>query len=65
MARRNATHGFGHIRSHDADNVRILAHHDGRLPRDLIHLPYLYLLEILCTPAEVIRTIHSAGDAVT
>lgn len=65
MARRNATHGFGHWRSHDGDNVRILAHHDGRLPRDLIHLPYLYLLEILCTPEEVIDSIHKAGDAVT
>jgi hypothetical protein len=64
-ARRNATHGFGNWKSHDADNVRILAHHDAQLPRSLVHLPYLYLLEILCTPAEVISTITAAGDAVT
>jgi hypothetical protein len=37
IARRNATHGFGHWRSHDADNVRIRAHHDARLPRDIVH----------------------------
>ena len=64
-ARRNATHGFGHWRSHDADNVRVLAHHDARLRRSLVHLPYLYLLEILCTPNQVIDNITSAGDAVT
>jgi hypothetical protein len=65
IARRNATHGFGHWKSHDAENVRILAHHDARLPRDLVHLPYLYMLEILCTPGEIIRTIHTAGAVVT
>ena len=60
-ARRNATHGFGGFREHDDDNVRILAHHNGQLPRDLVHLPYLYLLEMLCTPDDVIATIREAG----
>jgi hypothetical protein len=62
VARRNATHGFGHPKAHDADNVRILAHHNGELPRDLVYLPYLYLLEMLCTPEKIIDTIREAGD---
>jgi hypothetical protein len=64
-ARRNATHGFGHWKAHDADNVRILAHHNGQLPRDLVYLPYLYLLEMLSTPDEIIASIRSAGEEVT
>lgn len=63
-ARRNATHGFGGFHEHDDDNVRILAHHDGQLPRDLVYLPYLYLLEMLCTPDEVITTICDVGTKI-
>lgn len=29
---------------------RLLIHHDGDLPSDLVYLPYLYLLHCLCNP---------------
>jgi hypothetical protein len=49
-ARRNAVHGFGGLRNEAGDAARILAQHDGDLPRDLVDLPYVYLLEFLCVP---------------
>ncbi|MDC8973991.1 hypothetical protein [Mycobacterium marinum] len=57
-ARRNAVHGFGGLKNIADDAVRILAQHDGNLPQDLVDLPYLYLLEFLCSPeknADMIR----------
>lgn len=65
FARRNATHGFGHWRDHDGDNVRILAHHNGRLPRDLVYLPYLYLLEMLSAPSKMIDAVRAVGDGIS
>jgi len=46
-ARRNATHGFGG-KTADVRAARLLAQHDGTIPDELIHLPFLYLLEVLC-----------------
>ncbi|GAB3228239.1 hypothetical protein [Mycolicibacterium hippocampi] len=58
---RNATHGFGGLRQpqNEKDVVaeRLLAHHTGEMPDDLVFLPYLYLLDTLCHPDAVRRTI--------
>jgi len=36
---------------------RLLAHHTGDIPDDLVFLPYLCLLETLCHPDKVRETI--------
>ena len=58
---RNATHGFGGIRPprNDEDLIaeRLLAHHTGEMPDDLVFLPYLYLLDVLCHPEDLRKTI--------
>lgn len=58
---RNATHGFGGDRAPESDKdiiaERLLAHHDGNVPDDLVYLPYLYLLDALCDPEQVRKTI--------
>lgn len=56
-ARRNATHGFGGKTSEER-GARILAHHDGTLPHELVGLPYLYLLKVLCDPQNLQRRIE-------
>ena len=56
-----ATHGLGGIwrRPSDKDLIaeRLLAHHTGDTPDDLVSLPFLYLLDTLCAPARVRETI--------
>jgi len=57
---RNATHGFGHRKGAKAKHeieASVLAHHDGEFPRDIIFLPYLYLLDVLCNPARTAASI--------
>jgi hypothetical protein len=59
---RNATHGFGglHPNPRDDDDLvaeRLLAHHTGEMPADLVFLPYLYLLDALSDPARVRKNI--------
>jgi hypothetical protein len=57
---RNATHGFGHRKGAKAKNeieASVLAHHHGELPRDIVYLPYLYLLDILCNPARTAASV--------
>jgi hypothetical protein len=58
---RNATHGFGGLKppQKDKDLVaeRLLSHHNGDIPDDLVYLPYLYLLDALCDPTAVRETI--------
>ncbi|KMO71836.1 hypothetical protein [Mycolicibacterium obuense] len=58
---RNATHGFGGLRQPQSEKdliaERLLAHHTGELPDDLVYLPYLYLLDTLCEPERVRETI--------
>jgi hypothetical protein len=36
---------------------RLLSHHTGEIPDDLVYLPYLYLLDALCDPATVREAI--------
>ncbi|MCV7088883.1 hypothetical protein [Mycobacterium interjectum] len=55
---RNATHGFGGINPNPRDDrdlvaERLLAHHTGEMPADLVFLPYLYLLDTLSDPAQI------------
>jgi hypothetical protein len=58
---RNATHGFGGMRQPETEEdliaERILSHHTGEIPDDLVFLPYLYLLDVLCHPDKVRETI--------
>jgi hypothetical protein len=59
---RNATHGFGGTNPNprnDRDLVaeRLLAHHTGDMPADLVYLPYLYLLDALSDPQQVRENI--------
>lgn len=58
---RNATHGFGGIRRPQSEKdwiaERLLAHHTGEMPDDIVFLPYLYLLDTLCEPDRVRETI--------
>lgn len=58
---RNATHGFGGIRRPQSEKEwvaeRLLAHHTGEMPDDLVFLPYLYLLDTLCEPEKVREVI--------
>jgi hypothetical protein len=59
---RNATHGFGGTNPNprnDKDLVaeRLLAHHTGDMPADLVFLPYLYLLDTLSDPEQVRENI--------
>ncbi len=58
---RNATHGYGGNRAplNDKDLIaeRLLAHHTGQMPDDLVFLPYLYLLDVLCEPGRTRDTI--------
>jgi hypothetical protein len=58
---RNATHGFGGLRKPQSDEdlivERLLSHHTGEIPDDLVFLPYLYLLDVLCSPDKVRETI--------
>jgi hypothetical protein len=65
---RNATHGFGHRKGSKEKNdldARLLIHHDGDLPSDLVYLPYLYLLHFLRNPdlmrANIARKVGSDG----
>lgn len=52
-ARRNATHGFvGTPQS--KPNIHTLTQHNGKLPSEFAMLPYLYLLDILCRPNELL-----------
>jgi hypothetical protein len=58
---RNATHGFGGDRAPVTDKdliaERLLAHHTGQIPDDLVFLPYLYLLDVMCEPGRTRETI--------
>jgi hypothetical protein len=36
---------------------RLLSHHTGEIPDDLVFLPYLYLLDTLCEAGRVRETI--------
>lgn len=57
---RNATHGFGHRKGAKAKTIvdsRLLAHHTGELPDDIVFLPYLYLLDLLCDPKQIRSSI--------
>jgi hypothetical protein len=58
---RNATHGFGGMRQPESEKdliaERLLSHHTGEIPDDLVFLPYLYLLDTLCDPGKVRETI--------
>jgi hypothetical protein len=58
---RNATHGFGGLRRPESENdqvaEKLLAHHTGEVPDDLLFLPYLYLLDTLSHPDQVRETI--------
>jgi hypothetical protein len=58
---RNATHGFGGMRQPQSEKdlvaERLLSHHTGEIPDDLVFLPYLYLLDTLCEPGRVRETI--------
>ncbi len=58
---RNATHGFGGTRQPETEKdlvaERLLAHHTGDFPDDLVFLPYLYLLDVLCHPNTARETI--------
>jgi hypothetical protein len=58
---RNATHGFGGMRRpeslKDQNAEKLLAHHTGEIPDDLVFLPYLYLLDTLSFPDQVRETI--------
>lgn len=50
---RNATHGFGHrkgAKKNSELDASLLVHHDGRIPSDIVMLPYLYLLDVMCNP---------------
>jgi hypothetical protein len=55
---RNATHGFGGKKGDNAGLfASILVQHNGQLPEDIVLLPYLYLLEVLCYPNDMRRRI--------
>lgn len=59
---RNATHGFGGTNPNPRDDndlvaERLLAHHTGDMPSDLVFLPYLYLLDTLSDPEQVRENI--------
>jgi hypothetical protein len=58
---RNATHGYGGLKppqtTRDLVAERLLAHHTGHMPDDLVFLPYLYLLDMLSEPDQVQATI--------
>jgi len=58
---RNATHGFGGLRRPESEKdqvaEKLLAHHTGEVPDDLVFLPYLYLLDTLSHPDQVRETI--------
>lgn len=58
---RNATHGFGGNRPPESERdliaERLLAHHTGEIPDDLVYLPYLYLLDVLGDPGRVREVI--------
>lgn len=48
---RNATHGYGGKSGEPRKgeiNAALLVHFDGVMPSDIVHLPFLYLLDILC-----------------
>ena len=62
-ARRNATHGFGG-KSGEPRVTRILAQHDGKLPPELVYLPFLYLLSVLCNPDRIRQRIERQCRAV-
>ena len=49
-ARRNAVHGFGGNLSRAKGAHELLSQHRGDLPSDIAYLPYLYLLQIMCSP---------------
>ncbi len=58
---RNATHGYGGLKApqntRELIAERLLAHHTGDMPNDLVYLPYLYLLDTLSHPGEIRATI--------
>lgn len=61
---RNATHGHGSNRDDAVPRTdALLAHHDGSLDHDLALLGYLYLLDLMSTPA-LLRRVLSASVRV-
>ncbi|WP_141213959.1 hypothetical protein [Mycobacterium marinum] len=55
---RNATHGFGQRKGKREKakaelNASLLVHHHGQMPADIVLLPYLYLLDVLCNPDRI------------
>jgi len=65
---RNATHGFGGKNPNPLDDnemiaERLLAHHTGDIPADVVFLPYLYLLDTLSRPDEIRETIRKRARA--
>ncbi|WP_301124056.1 hypothetical protein [Mycolicibacterium fortuitum] len=62
---RNATHGFGGRSSQGSReqqelDTSVLLHHEGILPGDIVYLPFLYLLSLLCNPQRIETKIASA-----
>lgn len=57
---RNATHGYGgksgEVRKSEID-ASLLAQYDGQMPSDIVLLPFLYLLDILCNPDRIRQSI--------
>lgn len=59
---RDATHGHGANRANRVDETNaLLAHHSGHLPHDLGLLGYLYLLDLLCRPDDLVRGLYRGG----
>ncbi|MDN3460807.1 hypothetical protein QMA15_30750 [Rhodococcus sp. APC 3903] len=61
-ARRNAVHGFGGKKAEAKGAHELLAQHNGNLPADLVYLPYLYLLKVLCDLDGLLRKIKRGND---
>jgi hypothetical protein len=58
---RDATHGYGGKSRESQRKVAIdaalLAHYDGQMPNDIVLLPFLYLLDVLCNPDKLRNSI--------
>lgn len=59
---RNATHGFGGRKGKREKakaelDASLLVHHHGQMPADIVLLPYLYLLDMLCNPDRIRESI--------
>ncbi|WP_182263350.1 hypothetical protein [Rhodococcus sp. UFZ-B548] len=67
-AHRNATHGFGttvkNDKNADALASRVLAQHDGSLPAELVYLPYLYLLAVMCDPDKFKKRLRGQHSTI-